>query len=76
MKNNRLKEARIAKNFTQAELAEIIGSKGKQSVSNWENGHSQPTLETALLLANALEKDVEFLFGLNVQDSHTGQEAI
>lgn len=76
LKNNRLKETRISKDLTQSELAELIGAKGKQSVSNWENGHSRPTLETALLLSNALGKDVEFLFGLKVQDSHTKEEAI
>lgn len=66
MKNQRLRNARIEKGLTQSELATIIGSKGKSSVSNWENGHSKPTLEVAIKLANTLEKDVEFLFGYKV----------
>lgn len=76
MKNKRLKKARINKNLTQLELAKMVGSKDKQSVSNWENGHSKPTLETALALAIILEKDVEFLFGHKVQVTHTSGEVI
>jgi len=73
MKNNRLKEAREAKGYTQTKLAELVGAQGKSSVSNWENGHSKPTLETAFKLAYILNKDVDFLFGYKVQDSQTDE---
>ena len=71
MKNHRLVEARKEKNLNQTQLARMLGFKDKQSVSNWENGHSTPTLETAIRLSRILEKDIVFLFGNNVQDSQT-----
>ena len=71
MKNHRLVEARKEKNLNQTQLARMLGFKDKQSVSNWENGHSTPTLETAIRLSRILEKDIVFLFGYNVQDSQT-----
>lgn len=71
MKNNNLIQARENKNLTQEQLAIMLGKKGKQSVSNWENGHNTPPLETALQIADILEVDFRFLFGNKVQDSHT-----
>lgn len=76
MKNNRLIAARKAKKLTQTQLALMLGFKGKQSVANWENGHSTPTLETALRIADILEKDVEFLFGHKVQVSQTNKKEV
>src|SRR5690625_5745787 len=76
MKNHRLVEARKEKNLKQTQLARMLGFKDKQSVSNWENGHSTPTLETAIRLSRILEKDIVFLFGYNVQDrseEHTSE---
>ncbi|MFD1350200.1 helix-turn-helix transcriptional regulator [Oceanobacillus caeni] len=71
MKNERLIEARKQKHLNQTQLAHMLGFKGKQSVANWENGHSTPTLTTAIQIAEILEKDVIFLFGHKVQDSQT-----
>lgn len=73
MKNQRLIEARKCKQLNQTQLAIMLGFKGKQSVANWENGHSTPTLSTAIKIAEVLEKDVVYLFGNNVQESHTKQ---
>ena len=71
MKNNRLKKAREEKELNQEQLAKLVGAMGKSSVSNWENGYSTPTLETAIRLARVLNKDIEFLFGHDVQVTHT-----
>lgn len=71
MQNKRLKEARIQANLSQTQLSEYLGYKGKQSVANWENGYSTPTLKVAICLAELLGKDVHFLFGHKVQYSHT-----
>ena len=73
MKNQRLIEARKQKRLNQTQLAHTLGFKGKQSVANWENGHSTPTLSTAIRIAEVLEQDVIFLFGHWVQDTHTKQ---
>ncbi|MFG6117195.1 helix-turn-helix transcriptional regulator [Halobacillus sp. MO56] len=71
MRNKRLKEARIQANLSQTQLSECLGYKGKQSVANWENGYSTPTLKVAICLAEVLGKDVHYLFGHKVQDTHT-----
>ncbi|GGC97484.1 hypothetical protein GCM10007216_30320 [Thalassobacillus devorans] len=76
MKNKRLKEARIQANMSQTELSEYLGYKGKQSVANWENGYSTPTLKVAICLAEVLGKNVHYLFGYKVQDSHTKNEEL
>ncbi|WP_249871624.1 helix-turn-helix transcriptional regulator [Oceanobacillus saliphilus] len=73
MKNQRLIEVRKQKHLNQTQLALMLGFKGKQSVANWEKGHSTPTLSTAIAIAEILNKEVEFLFGSNVQVSHTKQ---
>jgi len=73
MKNNRLKKAREEKSLNQEQLAKLVGAIGKSSVSNWENGHSSPTLETAIKLSRILNKDVEYLFGHDVQASYTDE---
>jgi len=75
MKNNRLKKAREEKRLNQEQLAKLVGTTGKSSVSNWENGYSTPTLETAIKLSRILDKDVEFLFGKEVQENHTNNIA-
>lgn len=69
MKNINLIQARKAKGLTQEQLAIILGFKGKQTVANWENGHSTPTLKTALQASEVLGKDVTFLFPSEVQES-------
>lgn len=76
MKNIRLIEARKEKQLNQTQLAKMLGFKGKQSVANWENGHSTPTLTTAIKIAEVLEKDIVYLFGFNVQDSQTRQNQV
>ncbi|MDQ0427720.1 DNA-binding XRE family transcriptional regulator [Planomicrobium stackebrandtii] len=70
MKNTNLTEAREKKNLTQEQLAKMLGKAGKQSVSNWENGHSKPPLPIAFRIAEILEEDISFLFSFEVQDSH------
>lgn len=71
MKNSNLIQARESKNLTQEQLAKRLGKYGKQTISNWENGRSTPSMEDAFLIAEILEVDVRFLFGNKVQDSHT-----
>lgn len=73
MKNNNLIKSREKKNMTQEQLAKKLGYKGKQSVSNWENGYISPPLETALLISRILEEDIFFLFENKVQDSHINE---
>lgn len=61
VKNLALIAARKSKGLTQEQLAEMLGCK-KSSVSNWENGYSNPGLYLAIKTAYILEKDVVELF--------------
>jgi putative transcriptional regulator len=60
---NRLREAREAKGWTQAELAGRIGV-SRKTVNTVENGVFIPSTVVALKLAAALECRVEDLFFL------------
>lgn len=70
-KNTNLINARKKIGLTQEELAKKVGYKGKQAIANLENGHSSPPLEKAFKIAEVLNEDVYFLFGIKAQDSHT-----
>ncbi|WP_419893232.1 helix-turn-helix transcriptional regulator [Oceanobacillus kimchii] len=81
MKNLALQESRKSKFLTQQELAIKLKEKGmksvsKQSISNWENGYSTPRLDGAIYLSQVLEKDVGFLFGQHVQETHTNKQEV
>jgi putative transcriptional regulator len=60
---NRLREARTARGWTQADLAERIGVTRK-TVNTVENSVFIPSTVLALKLARALETTVEELFQL------------
>jgi putative transcriptional regulator len=60
---NRLREARGAKGWTQAQLAERIGV-SRKTINTVENGVFVPSTVLALKLASALEASVEILFFL------------
>ena len=60
---NRLREAREAKGWTQAELAERIGV-SRKTVNTVENAVFVPSTVVALKLAGALGCSVEALFFL------------
>lgn len=66
MKNQPLIKARKKKKLTQEGLASMLGySKG--TVSNWENGYSNPSLHDAFKVSEILEEDINDLFsGLKV----------
>ena len=60
---NRLREARAARGWTQADLAERVGVTRK-TINTVENGVFTPSTTLALRLAQALETTVEALFQL------------
>ena len=61
---NRLREAREAKGWTQAQLAERIGV-SRKTINTVENRVFVPSTVVALKLALALEASVETLFFLD-----------
>lgn len=60
---NSLREARAARGWTQADLAERVGVTRK-TINTVENGVFVPSTTLALKLARALETTVEALFQL------------
>lgn len=58
---NRLKEARSAKGFSQAQLAQMVGV-SRNTISSLETGQFQPTAKLALILCIALDMKFEDLF--------------
>ena len=61
--DNRIREAREANGWTQAQLAERIGV-SRKTVNTVENGVFVPSTVIALKLARALGEPVEGLFTL------------
>jgi putative transcriptional regulator len=60
---NTLREARIAKSWTQADLADAVGV-SRKTINTVENGVFVPSTVLALKLARALDRPVEALFRL------------
>ena len=58
---NRIKEVRMEKGLSQAELAEMVGV-SRNTISSIETGQYSPTAKVALILSLALEKKFEELF--------------
>ncbi|OMF40356.1 helix-turn-helix transcriptional regulator [Paenibacillus peoriae] len=73
MKNHALADARKKSGLTQEELAFKLGY-SKATVSNWENGYSNPSLTDAFKISEILKADINYLFfGLKVQVQYTPQ---
>lgn len=58
---NHLKDVRMEKNLSQAQLAELVGV-SRNTISSIETGQFSPTAKLALILCVALEKKFEDLF--------------
>ena len=61
---NRLREAREAKGWTQADLAERVGV-SRKTINTIENGVFIPSTVIALKLARVFHRTVEDLFSLS-----------
>ena len=61
--NNRLREVRDERRWTQAELATRVGV-SRQTINSIETGRFEPSLSLALKLALLIEVPVEALFSL------------
>jgi putative transcriptional regulator len=61
--DNRLREERLRRDLTQAQLAELVGV-SRKTVNTVENGVFVPSTVLALRLAAALGTTVEALFQL------------
>lgn len=60
---DRLKEQRIYKQLTQAQLAKALNV-SQRSISSWETGFRQPDFETLKLIAIFFDVTTDYLLGL------------
>ena len=56
----KLKQARLAANLTQEELAEKVGV-SRQTVSNWENGRNYPDIVSIIVLSDVYDITLDSL---------------
>ena len=59
--SEKIKQFRLAKGWTQQELADKTGYSNKQTISKWETGTTTPKLETAVLLSELFEVTLDCL---------------
>ena len=59
----RLKELRIEKGLTQTQLAKVLRV-NQRTISNWEVGERQPTLDTLEVIAKYFNVSYDYLLGL------------
>lgn len=59
----RLKELRIASNYTQQHMAEMLGIR-QQSYARYESNLGEPNLETIIKLCDIFEVSSDYLLGI------------
>jgi transcriptional regulator with XRE-family HTH domain len=73
MIGGRLKEARLAKGMTQAELGRLVGV-GKSAVSQYEGGLREPETAVLIRLAGALGVTTDWLLGFAGRAGMVGED--
>lgn len=66
MLNERIKTLRLAKGFSQVDLAVMLNV-SKQSVSNWENDNIQPSIDMLIRLADIFNVSTDYLLGRDIR---------
>ena len=66
MKNKKLKLARVEKDMSQEDLANIVGVT-RQTIGLIETGNYNPTLKLCIAICNALNKTLNDLFWEDLQ---------
>jgi transcriptional regulator with XRE-family HTH domain len=61
--SDRIRELRVQKNLTQAQVAERLGIT-KNAVNSWEKSASSPTLKNVAELAGILGVSTDYLLGV------------
>ena len=60
----RIKDLRIANNYSQVDLARLLGVT-KQSISNWENNNIMPSVEMLVKIAELFSVSTDYILGLD-----------
>ena len=66
MKNKKLKLARVEKDMSQEDLANIVGVT-RQTIGLIETGNYNPTLKLCIAICNTLDKTLNDLFWEDLQ---------
>lgn len=61
---SRLRDLRISRGLNQVEFGESLNVT-KQSVSNWENGNIQPSIDMLIRIATIYSVSTDYLLGLD-----------
>ena len=61
MKNLKMKSARVAKDLSQQQLADLIGV-SRQTISAIEKGDYNPTINLCIAICRVLDKTLDELF--------------
>ena len=61
MKNLKVKSARAAKDYSQQQLADIVGV-SRQTIAAIEKGDYNPTINLCIVICKALDKTLDDLF--------------
>ena len=64
MFGQRLKELRLSLGMNQVQFGKALNIT-KQSVSNWENGNIQPSVDMIVKIANRFSVSCDYLLGLD-----------
>lgn len=64
MFGTRIKALRLSYNLNQVQLAEELRV-SKQTVSNWENGNIQPSIDILIRIAKFFSVSTDYLLGLD-----------
>lgn len=60
---NRIKKERLNAGFTQEELAQKLGLKGKSSIANYEKGNISPSDDIKIQMCNIFNCSLDYLLG-------------
>lgn len=64
MLGKRINELRTASGWSQVQLAEKLNI-SKQTVSNWENGNIQPSIDMLVRISKLFRVSTDYLLGLD-----------
>ncbi|MBR2685304.1 MAG: helix-turn-helix transcriptional regulator [Erysipelotrichaceae bacterium] len=67
MKNLKMRAARVLKDYSQQELADLVGV-SRQTINAIEKGDYNPTIKLCIAICKALDSSLDELFWNNEED--------
>ena len=69
-----IKQERLKRNWTRAQLAELLGINSPSSIGNWESGVAAPDCDKISMMADLFAVSMDSLFGRETQN--TGERVV